>query len=146
MNWGNRLLLVFAVFASLMMYMVYQCMHTSVNLVSKEYYKDEIAYQTVIDGSNNANALATSTTIVQNQHSVQIQLPKEMSGKLVNGTVFFYCPSNSENDQHFALQTNEQGMQEIDKNKLKKGNYTVKIDWVGEGHHYYSEQPFRLNL
>ena len=144
MNFGNKLLVVFAVFAGLMGYMTYRCFSVPVDLVSKDYYKDEIAYQQVIDGTKNANALAGKTTIVQLPSFVDIQLPAEMKNQFVKGTILFYCPSNVANDRHFELSTNGDAHQQLDIKKINKGNYTVKIDWNSNKTHYYSEQTVTI--
>ena len=57
MNWGRSLILVFIVFAAFMGYLVYRASGTHFDLVSKEYYKDELRYQDKIDGFRNAAAM-----------------------------------------------------------------------------------------
>lgn len=144
MNFGNKLLLVFAVFAGLMSYMVYRCFSVPVDLVSNEYYKDEIAYQDVIDGTKNANALSGKAVVEANAAGVFIQLPAEMKNLPVNGTVLFYCPSNMENDRHIKLSTDADGKQAIDIKRFSKGNYTVKIDWTATSKHFYTEKQLTI--
>jgi len=144
MNFGNKLLVVFAVFAGLMSYMVYRCFSVPVDLVSNEYYKDEIAYQDVIDGTKNANALQGKATVKESATDVVIQLPEEMKNHSVKGTVLFYCPSNMDNDRHITLATDANGKQAIDIKKFSKGNYTVKIDWKDHDTHFYIERPLTI--
>ena len=144
MNWGNKLLIVFALFAGMMSYMVYRCFNVPVDLVSNEYYKDEIAYQQVIDGTKNANALSTKISIQESQSSISIQLPQEMRSKLIKGKILFYCPSNLENDKKIELSTDLNGKQDIDLKKITKGNYTVKIDWTDNNKLYHTEQSVTI--
>ena len=140
MNFGNKLLLVFAAFAGLLSYMTYRCFAVPVDLVSTEYYKDEISYQDIIDGTKNANALNGKTVVLESNGTVTIQLPAEMKGHLVKGTILFYSPSQIENDRHVTLTTDNDAKQLIDAKTLKKGNYTVKIDWKENNNHYYAEK------
>ena len=84
MNFGNKLLLVFAAFAGLLSYMAYRCFAVPIDLVSTEYYKDEISYQDVIDGTKNANALSGKTVVATNGKDVSVQLPFEMKRHQVN--------------------------------------------------------------
>jgi hypothetical protein len=144
MNWGNRLLLVFVAFAGLISYMVYRCVLMPVNLVTSEYYKDELSYQDVIDATKNANALSTNTSIVQVASNVAIQLPDEMKQHPVKGTILFYCPSDISNDRHIELSVDTQAKQLIDIRKFAKGNYMVKIEWSENNKHYYAEKPFDI--
>ncbi len=145
MNWGNKLLVVFALFASMMSYMVYRCFSVPVDLVSNEYYKDEIAYQQVIDGTKNANALSSKATVIETQSAIVVQLPQEMSNKIIKGKILFYCPSNLSNDRKIDLTTDTNGKQDIDLQKIVKGNYTVKIDWTDNSKLYHSEVPVSIN-
>jgi len=144
MNWGNRLLFVFVVFAGLISYMVYRCVLTPVNLVTSEYYKDELSYQDVIDATKNANALSTTASIMQVASNVAIQLPEEMKQHTVKGSILFYCPSNIANDRHIDLSVDAQAKQLIDIRKFTKGNYMVKIEWSENNKHYYTQKPFDL--
>ena len=145
MNFGNKLLLVFAAFAGLLSYMAYRCFAVPIDLVSTEYYKDEISYQDVIDGTKNANALSGKTVVATNGKDVSVQLPFEMKRHQVKGTIFFYSPSHIENDRHFKLTTDNDAKQLIDVKNLKKGNYTVKIDWKENNNHYYAENQLTIN-
>ncbi len=80
-NWGHKLTLGFVAFAGMIVYMVVQSMHTRYDLVSNEYYKDELQYQQVIDGASRANMLGSRTTVTQQNNEVIIQLPAECSKK-----------------------------------------------------------------
>ena len=73
MNWGNKILVVFVAFGSMISYMVYRCVKTPVNLVSEQYYKDELAYQNVIDGTKRANALSGKLELAQEDNGISQQ-------------------------------------------------------------------------
>jgi hypothetical protein len=146
MNWGNKLLLVFAAFGGMISYMVYRCMQTPVDLVNKEYYRDELVYQEVIDGSKKANALSGKLKLRQEAGIISLQLPEEMknTGTGLKGNIFFYCPSDVTKDRHIILQPDSAARQEIttgDK-ALLPGHYTVKVQWENKGIRYFTEQPF----
>jgi len=142
-NWGNKLTIVFALFAGLILYMVYRCSVTPVNLVTSEYYKDELVYQQVIDGTKNADALSSAVTLQKNGSDVVVQLPAEMKQQQVTGTVFFYCASNAGNDKKISLQTGD-ATQVIAAKQLAPGSYKVKITWQAGNKHYYNEQAFKI--
>lgn len=146
MNWGNKLLLVFAAFGGMISYMVYRCMQTPVDLVNKDYYRDELVYQEVIDGSQKANALSGKLKLRQEAGIISLQLPEEMknTGSGLKGTIFFYCPSDATKDRRLLLQTDSVARQEIgiEGKALRPGHYTVKVQWENKGIHYFSEQPF----
>lgn len=142
MNWGNKILVVFIGFGSMISYMVYRCMETPVNLVSEQYYKDELAYQDVIDGTKQANALSSGVALAEAGGAVRVELPREMQGKTVTGTIFFYCPADVARDRRVSLQMNWAGVQEIARGVVPAGHYTVKVSWKTAGVHYYTQEPF----
>jgi nitrogen fixation protein FixH len=144
-NWGNKLLIVFALFGTMIIILVYKAVHSNYDLVSKEYYKDELNYQQIIDGTNRANGLTTALQIKQQQQQINIQLPVEMKGVASKGTILFYCASDSRKDKQFDLKVNAAGNQQINAMQLLPGNYQVKISWQAKGKNYYSQQSFIVN-
>ncbi|MDB5211469.1 MAG: hypothetical protein JWQ30_2296, partial [Sediminibacterium sp.] len=102
MNWGNRLVLVFVGFALLIGTLVYKSMHTKFELVSKDYYNDELRYQDKIDGKANA-AKISSVTVVENPEAIIINLPAEHQGRNITGEAWFYCGSNATYDRKISL-------------------------------------------
>ena len=144
MNWGQKLIIVFMVFAGGMAYLAYRCMHVSTELVSKEYYKDELKYQDIIDGTKTANALSGRVELSQQGPVITVQLPDEMRHQTVSGNIWFYCAADASRDRHIPLATNEEALQQIDKNVLLPGVYTVKFDWTSNNKNYHTEQPFRV--
>lgn len=139
MNWGNKLVLVFVAFALFMGYMVYRAVSTKYDLVSKDYYKDELRYQERIDGVKNAVALG-DVTIRQDAADIQIQLPKEHKGYAVKGEVHFYCITDDSKDFKLPLQVDSTGTQVIMKKQIQKAPYQVKLNWQVGKETFYNEQ------
>jgi hypothetical protein len=145
MSWGNRILLVFLVFATGISYLVYRSMHVNYELVSKEYYKDEIRYQEVIDASKRASALSKQIAITQSDGVIAVQLPDEMKNEKVTGVMWFYCAADETKDRHISLQLDQHGAQQISRQNVLPGNYVVKFDWTSNNKRYYSEQPLTIS-
>jgi hypothetical protein len=141
-NWGTKLILVFSCFIAAMIMLVVMSMKQKVQLVAKDYYKDELRYQQVIHATSLANALSAKVTIKKQGGFVIVQLPPEMAGKQITGTIFFYCPANDNKDRKLQLQTNELAQQQISLQQLLTGSYIVKIEWTHKGQQYYTEQSF----
>jgi len=141
-SWGNTLLLVFAAFGGMISFMVYRCMQTPVDLVAKEYYKDELTYQQVIDARQKALALSTGVTLRQAAEAITVTLPEEMRNTGVKGSIQFYCPSDAGRDRRFALQPDTTASQYIAAGIIKPGRYTVRIQWESNGVRYFEEKPF----
>ena len=144
MSWGYKLLFVFIAFAGLMSYMVYRCIMTPVDLVTSEYYRDELVFQKVIDGSEKANALSSKVLLQEQGGHITVQLPGEMKNEQINGSLLFYCPSDAAKDRKLVLQVDATAKQQLDVKNFLPGNYLVKIQWENKKNHYYTEQPFRI--
>ncbi len=144
MNWGQKLITVFIVFAIGMIYLVYRCMHVNTDLVTKDYYKDELKYQDVIDGARMANSLSGEIKLSQDEKLVTVQLPAEMKIGNVSGDIWFYCAADIKKDRHISIETNSDAIQCISKKIVLTGKYTVKFDWTNRNKHYHAEQPFTI--
>ena len=140
MTWRNKLLLTFIVFGTSMMYLVYRSVNTNYELVEKDYYKSELRYQQIIDGSNRANQLQSSVKIEQTSTGIILELPQEMKEKNISGDILFYCAYDQKKDKKFLLQTDSKGIQVFQPSSISPGSYTVKITWSSEGKNYFSEK------
>lgn len=140
MNWGYKLFFTFLVFAGLMSYLVYRAVNTDFQLVEKEYYKSELRYQEVIDGTNRVNDLSSPVTLVSNKEIITLQLPGEISNDKVEGNIWFYCAYDAARDKKIVLNPDASGRQQIPVSELLPGNYIAKIQWQQEGKQYYSEK------
>ncbi|TDW96703.1 FixH family protein [Dinghuibacter silviterrae] len=143
MSWGNKLTVVFILFGAMISYMVYRCMKMPVDLVTADYYKEELAYQEVIDGTKAANALSALPRLSENGERIELCMPSEMRGRSLEGSIVFYCPSDMERDRRVSLQPDADGRQWIQ--LLPAGNYTAKVSWRSGGKLYYAEQPVYIH-
>ena len=144
MNWGNKLLITFVVFGSGMLFLVYRSVTTNFELVDKEYYKNELRYQQVIDGVKRANALSDVVKLTPTDKGLELQLPAEMNNQKIAGTVHFYCAYDALKDKKFELKTDATGMQVLNAKQIAAGSYTVKINWNAGGEEYYTEKSITL--
>jgi FixH protein len=140
MNWGYRLMFTFIAFALMMGYLAYRAFGTNFELVGKDYYKDELRYQQVIDGTDRANSLSTAVELKQSSNRISLQMPGEMRNKNISGTILFYCAYDSKKDKKFALNIGNDGLQFFNTSQVTSGRYTVKIDWNNDGKNFYTEK------
>lgn len=140
MNWGNKLLLTFIVFASGMGYLVYRSMNVNFELVEKEYYKSELRYQQVIDGTNRVNELTSLVTVEQTSDGFVLQLPTEMKDKTIAGDIWFYCAYDEKKDKRMPLRLDVNAAQHFQPTFISPGKYTVKISWTSDNRNFYAEK------
>jgi hypothetical protein len=144
LNCGHKITLAFTVFVLLMGTLVYKSLKTDFQLVTKDYYKDELAYQQVIDGSNRANRLSSKVQVAQLNNELIVQLPAEMNGKTITGNIWLYCSSDDTKDRRLELSVDKTGKQVIDGKQILPANYLFKITWKADELNYYNEQQLEL--
>ncbi|MGF6845488.1 hypothetical protein QFZ51_000723 [Chitinophaga sp. W3I9] len=145
MNWGHKIIIVFVVFAAGILTLVTKSMRTRIDMVTPDYYSEELKYQQVIDGKENAARLSAPVTISQEDAGVMISLPSELRNKALNGKVTFYRPSDSGKDVLMPLQPDQSGRQLVSRQLFIRGPYKVKIAWTMNDQPYYQEQLVNIN-
>jgi hypothetical protein len=144
MNWGKSLLLVFALFAAFMAYLVYRASGTHFDLVSKEYYRDELNYQDKIDGMRRAAAISSALVTVNAAKQLSIQFPVELSGQTIDGEVWLYCKTNAALDLHLPLVADTALFRQVGLTAQPLGKYLVKLHWKAAQLSYDMEQEIIL--
>lgn len=144
LNWGNMLVLVFIAFGSMIGYLVYRCSKTNYDLVSKDYYNDELKYQETIDGTKRAGLLAGVVSVRQENDSIAIRFPGGLKNPEITGDAWFYCASDARRDKKIVLRPGSEAVQQVSRRQFIPGNYIVKISWNNDHHFYYSEQAITI--
>jgi len=144
MSWGNKILVAYVSFVVLMIFLVYKSVNTQFDLVTKDYYKDELRYQDKIDGLNNAAKLK-ALTINQDASNVILQLPEEMKGLKLSGEIWFYCVTDAQKDKKINLQVNDSARQIIPKSALFATNYLVKVNWKSGSTLYAADKEITVS-
>lgn len=138
MSWGNKLVLVFVVFVALMATLVYKAINTKFELVTKDYYKEELRYQDKIDGAANAK-IAGEIKLVQDASTVTLQLPVSLRSSTAEADAWFYCKTDATKDLRLTI-TIEEGQYSFDKASLAKGSYQLKLQLTSDGKQYYYKE------
>ncbi|PZR29926.1 MAG: hypothetical protein DI535_00020 [Citrobacter freundii] len=144
MSWGNKLLITFVAFGSGIIFLVYRCMKTEFELVDKDYYKNELAYQQVIDATQRTGKLSSAARFTQSESGLQLQLPSEMKGHSIKGEILFYCAYDSHKDRRVSLEPDSSAFQQFDRQLLAPGTYTAKLSWSNGPEQYYFETPLTI--
>ncbi len=141
MNWGNKIVVAFFLFTSMVVTMVIIAMHHNVGLVAKDYYKEEINYQKQIDRITNYNLLAEKPKfrVLKGQRILEVKFPAELIAKKFDGKFIFYRPSSEVMDKEIAIQTDPFGIQRIDLAEFQAGRWRIKLSWSENNKEYFNE-------
>jgi len=137
-NWGTGIVIAFIAFISFIMYFV---INMNINkkydhdLVTEEYYKEELEYQKDIDKENNSKDLESNITWKKTDKGLQIVFPENLDFKKIKGNVFLYRPSNKQFDFETQVSLSDHNLLIPDK-RLLDGRWNIKVDWQYQGKSY----------
>lgn len=137
---GVTLTLVFFFFGTIAL-IVMAC-RQRVDLVTNNYYEDEIRYQKHIDRVERERHLETKATAAYDSATqrVTISLPLHPVPGQVQGQIQLYRPSDASADENYELKPDANGAQIIDASRLEQGLWRVKVSWSASGEDYYFDQ------
>jgi hypothetical protein len=119
-------------------------MNVPVNLVSKAYYKDEIAYQEVIDAKKNTLSLEQELIVSAAEGELLIKFPEQQRGSKLSGSVLLYNPQQISNDRSFEIPETQSGQQKISLASISPGRYIAKVQWTVEAKSFYAEKEILI--
>ena len=139
MNWGTKIFIVFAVFVSGILLMVFKSSIQKTDLVTTDYYAKELKYQDKIDEMSRVAALSAPVEYVIRDNFLYIHFPKDFAGKKLTGEAVLYCPSDENKDikQHFSVQDE---LLQINIPAVNRGLYELHLSWQDGGVSYYFEK------
>lgn len=139
MNWGTKITILYIGFVILIVSMVFISATNKSELVSKDYYEQELRYQDRIDALNNEQKLSVTINYeIVDQFVILKYLNSEIR-KDFKGEVLFFRPSDSTKDLKIDLIFDKEGEQIISKDKLSKGVYKMCISWKNDKKVFYKE-------
>ena len=142
MNWGKWIVVSFVLFAGFIATLVTVCMRQDVNLVSKDYYKEELAYQEQIARMNNTNQLAEKPIIRQSGDFVEVEF--EHFHTIESGSLKLFRPSDPRMDKAFALIPTGSNRQSFSTTGLDRGMYRARMQWLMNGKEYFIETVINI--
>lgn len=140
-SWGVGITIVYTTFAIATLSFVAYAFTQKVELVSDNYYKQEIQYQQRINESSAALSLdkPVSWNLSDDHQYIMLTFPTTATA-----TVTLYRPSDSALDKTFTVNAGSDGMATIPLKTLSSGFWRMKIQWSSAGKNMYNE--FALTL
>ena len=144
-SWGTGIFISYSVFMVLTILTAVYFMNQDVNLVTDDYYQQEIKYQDQIDKIQRTNSLPEKPVIDFDGSGVSLSFPKSLIKKNVIGKIHFYRPSNPKLDFDIPLSLNSDGSQFVSTKRLASGFWRLKLYWSMGGNEYYNEKEVIIN-
>jgi len=136
-NWGTGIVIAMMLFMTFILSFVYKSFthEYSHDLVSEDYYKDELHYQKEIDKLNNAVRLESKIVLSNSDKGITIKFPDNFDYPNINGNISFQRYSNSVLDFNKNIElTSDKFL--IPDSLLISGKWIIKIDWNYKGEEY----------
>jgi nitrogen fixation protein FixH len=137
-GWGTRIALLYGGFVLVIATLVIGSFRQDFDLVSSDYYDQELRYQEVIDAGKNQADLSGAVALAEAKDKIVLTFPREFAGRTLAGTVTFYSPVDATWDRTFDISAADNQMT-IPVGQLHKTAYNVRIKWSAGDKSYYQE-------
>lgn len=143
--WPYAIIGAMVLFMGYIAFFVYKAMNQDVDLVSKDYYEQEIKYQDQIEKVKRTQALG-DVMLDYNTKSktILLQLPATYKDKSLTGTITLFRPSDDEMDKKLPLQLGRDQSQLLETADLESGIWKVRVDFSDGEETYYSEKTIQI--
>ncbi len=143
-SWGTKIAFLYSGFVVMIVALVITSFRQNVELVTEDYYQQELVFQKHLDAARAANALHDPLRITANDETLTIRFPERFATQTLNGKVLFYAPTKAAADRNFTLQDVQGGQWTVSRKELSSVPYEVKVSWnTGEKEYF---QKVKLNL
>lgn len=136
-NWGTSIVIAFVLFIGFILFFVVKSHQKQYkhDLVSEEYYKDELKYQNEIDQLQNVKDLTEEFEISKTTSGFEILFPSQFTNANIDGIITMSRPSNKQLDFSQKIHIENQKVH-ISKEKLTQGFWDLKIEFESENKRY----------
>lgn len=135
LNWGTGLMLAMACFIVFILFLVITMTTNKEldhDLVTEEYYQQEIDFQNQLEKQINTRELSTPVSVHRTTEGFLIYFPDEFRDQKIDGKVSLYRPSNKNMDFEIPFSSSSQPLL-IPQDRLVTGRWNMIIDWTN-GH------------
>ena len=118
------------------------CSRHPADLISPNYYEDEVRYQTQIDRVKLTQQQAPQASVSFDAATKQIRLSlgSALQRAKTSGTIVLYRPSAQNLDRQLELNVNGHGEQVLDGASLLPGLWKVRVSWIADDHQYFMDK------
>jgi hypothetical protein len=139
LSWGYLITSGYLVFVVGIGFLVYKASSQKFDLVTKDYYEQELKYQHVIDESANTAKLSAPLVVERTGDQLQIAFPAEMKDKKKTVDFYLYYPADAKRDFRKTIDTKDNELLQPLPTAMK-GQYQLKLSWEVDGVKYYFEK------
>ena len=138
-TWGHKIAGVYLLFVAGILFLVYKAIHEDFDLVTKDYYGEELKYQQVIDQTENSTKLSVPVHVEKTEGQLKISFPEEMRNKKKNVDFYLYYPADEKKDFRIKIETSEMEFTQPLPAGIT-GMYELQLTWQADSLKYFHKQ------
>ena len=145
-NWGRGIVIAIALFIGFILYFVIKMSTNDKydhDLVTQEYYKEELAFQEQIDKEKNLAMLSEPIKVTTKKEGIEVVFPSELKPADIEGTLFLYRPSNKKLDLDIPLSLTSNVLF-LPKKHLVDGRWNINLAFKHQGVSYFFKKEIHI--
>lgn len=143
--WPYAIVIGLVSFMGYIIFFVIQAMSQDVDLVSKDYYAQEIAFQDQIDRVRRTQALGdVMLDYNADAKNILLQMPATYREKSLSGTITLFRPSDDKLDKQLPMQLGRDQSQLIEVADMEKGLWKLRVNFSDGQEAYYTEKTIQI--
>lgn len=135
--WPYAIIIVLVLFMSYIVQFVYRSTLYPTDLVTEDYYQQEMTFQAKIEKSSNALSIKDQMSFEIQDGLIAVAFPKEW--KKISGTLSLYNPMNKKLDVSMPF-TTQDNVLKMKLKDLQVGKWIIKLDFDYNGKGYFVEE------
>lgn len=137
-SWGHGVVIALGTFIVFILAMIFFFPMGQKNseLITENYYEEELQYQDVIDAKNRAGKLAEIPKINISTAGLKISFPSDINNQNSKFNFFLYRSSDQNLDIKKDFVLDAQNSYQIPSKVLVKGGYILKLMWTKDQKDY----------
>ncbi len=137
-TWGHGIVLALGTFIIFILSMIFYFTSTWKNseLITDDYYEEELAYQDVIDAKTLANQLPEKPKYIQDVTGIRIIFPADINNSNTKLRIDLHRAEDQKLDVIREMTLDSQNSIFIPAAILAKGNYVLRVHWEKEAKDY----------
>jgi hypothetical protein len=139
LSWGYIITFGYMAFVGGIGFLVYKATSQKFDLVTKDYYEQELKYQEVLDQAGNTAKLSATLIVEKLNDELKISFPIEMKDKKKAIDFYLYYPADAKKDFRKAIELKDNDLRQPLPTGMK-GMYLLKLTWEVDAVKYYFEK------
>ena len=141
-SWSTGIIIAIISFICFIMFFVISMSTNkaySHDLVTEEYYKQELEYQNQMNKAQNANLLSENIKTEVNSAGLEVIFPENLNFSEIKGKITLYRPSNEKLDFEVPINLESHKIL-LPKEKMLEGRWNIIIDWQYKAEKYFYKE------